>query len=620
MSGITPGAVVPMTEVDRAKLADYLAYEITDSLAEHNELEDRLDDWQMAYDGDPKERKKTFPWPGASNVVIPIIGMTCDAIVARFINTLFGMTPFWSARALRRETEPFAKPIENYLEWSRINEFNLYGALRPWANELTKFGWAWLKWGWEVYTVREWAFDETMGATPRDTIVRRPVLYHVCNRDIIKQVGVEDEKQAEWIAHRIRLTDNQLRLRRHDGLYVDVEKIITNKDDATRVHESLKSDRHSPTSPRERLNTVFEVCVDWPWGDDDYPEQMLVTFHLPTKTVMRAVFNPYGHRMYEKTSFILREGKYEGLGIARRLWHLQEEITTIHRQRVDNGTVANTRFYVGKRGMIKDGTMVWPGRVLTVQDPEKDLKAFQLGDVYPSMHQLEMAALAYAERASGVSDYQMGRESSIAGSRATATGTLAVIQEGNRRFDLNVRDMREGLGRVGKRILELNQRFRPRGAAFFVQGEKEGELTEAVLSLPPEFSAAGMAIELTATTATINREIEKQGLIALMGLANQYYQTLGQAAMGLSNPQVPGELKELIVRMTQGGEYLFKRIAQTFDIKDIDRVVPSLIPDGAGGGPGAGAGPPAGGPDRAASNGRVGGGQQLLGPTANGGG
>ena len=280
---------------------------------------------------------------------------------------------------------------------------------------------------------------------------------------------------------------------------------------------------------------------------------------------------------------------------------MQAEISTIHRQQLDNGTIANTKFFLGKRNVVRTNTPIWPGRVLGVNDPDHDLKVMDLGTpgAFQAMRMLEMQALMYAERASGVSDYQLGRESNVGASRATATGTLAIIQEGNRRFDLNIRDMRDALSDVGRRLLELNQIFRPRGVVYWVQGE-EGRMTEAVLNLPPEFSASKLAVELTASTATVNRAVEKQELIALMGLTERYHQGMANIAMVLFNPQVPPQAKEYFIKASQGATMLMRRVVQAFDQKSVNDLVPALVElqgdtyAGAGGaqaeGPGAGGG------------------------------
>jgi len=603
-----PGAPVPLTEVELKKLEQYLWNQLEEGYEEHLELEARLREWNRAYDGDPRERRRTFPWPGAANIEIPVIGIAVDSIAARLLNTIYSVEPFWTVRPLRKEVDKIAKPTEHYLDWSRKVEYNLYKQTKTWCIEVIKHGWGWLKFGWEVYSVHDWVVGSNGEPEPRTYVVRRPSVYHVLNMDMITQPGVEDDLVSEWLCHRVRLTDNQLLMRKIDNLYEYVDEMIKTKEDNTRVHEMLASSKTAGYTREERLNTLYEFNVDWPFGPEGAPTAMLVTFHREIKKIVRVIFNPYGFRNYEKAKFIEREGRLEGFGVAKRLAQLQEGISTIHRQQVDNATVANTRFFLGRKGVVRPGTQIWPARFLTVNDPERDIKALQLGDIYPSMRALEVSELSYAERASGVSDYQLGRESQVAGSRATATGTLALIQEGNRRFDLNVRDLRDVLSQVGRRVLEINQRFRPRGAVYFVEGE-DGVWVEQVLSLPAEFSASKLAVELTASTATINREVEKQSLIGLLGVVTNYYQQLMQLGMLVVNPQAPPELKALGVKMAQGAKLLMDRIVQSFDVKSIDTVVPTLAAEavneqltgafgggGAGGQGGAGS-PPGGGVD-----------------------
>ena len=607
---IEPGADVEFSEGERVEFTDYVSNELDEALDEHGELEDRLDSWDELYTAEPKEKRKTFPWPGAANVEIPIISIACDSIAARLLNTIFGVEPFWTVNPLRREMEPFAKPVERWMDWSRKNEFDLYGECRKATNELIRHGWNWYKVCWELFTRRVWTPEGI-----REDVIRRPAVYHILNRDVIRQAGVEDDAQTEWVAQRFRISDNQFRLRYYNGVYKvdDVDEFLENKEDAYRVHQSLKSSDMVPQIPKEKLNTFYEIQIDWPYGpkkSSRVPTPMLATFHKPTKQFVRCIFHPYPWRNLKKVKFIEREGRAEGYGISKRLEHIQKEISTIHRQQVDNGTIANTKFFLGKRNVVRTNTPIWPGRVLGVNDPSTDLKVFDLGTpgAFAAMRALELQALMYAERASGVSDYQLGRESPVAGSRATATGTLAIIQEGNRRFDLNIRDLRYGLSAIGGMVLEVNQIFRPKGATFWVQGE-EGQLTEVVLSLPPEFSASKLAVELTASTATINKATEKQELIAFMGLTERYHQAMTQMGLMLFNPQIPPPVKEYFAKAAMSSSMLMRRIAQTFDFKNVSELVPALLEEDAlnvnpgGVGPGQGA-PPFGGNNGASPYGR----------------
>ena len=581
-TGVIPGAPVALTPKDRQWLPQFLSSEVEEALHVHELKLEWIDESNRLYLGDPITARKTFPWDGAANLVIPLVGITVDSIVARIINTIFAVQPFWSAQALIKDLEPVVHPLQDFMEWSRVNELDMYAEVRSWIVEVVKHGWAYLKIYWETFTQRTFAISKG-AARPVDKVIRRPQVQHVLLADIICQSGVEDELyQAEWVAHRIRLTDGQLRWRKHDKVYDEVDKILANKAQMTPMEEKVLQNEleEKAPKPRDKLNTLYEVYADLPLGGSDLPVPVMITYHHETKTIARCVYNPdiTGERPFKKGKFIDREGRRDGIGISRQLALLQEEISTLHNQQVDNATLANTRFFVGRRGVVRNGTRVWPGRFLTVPDPARDIITLQMADVYPSMRQLETSCLAYAERRSGVADYQLGRESNVLGNRATATGTLALIQEGNRRFDLNVRDVRECLGQVGKKLLLLNAQFRPSGMAYFVKGQ-DGQLVENVFNLPDEFVADGIGMELTASTATINREIEKQGLLAMMGTLTQYYQQLLQISGVAMNPQTPPPVQQMALQMADGARYLMAMIVQTYEIRAVDTLLPPSLAD-----------------------------------------
>jgi hypothetical protein len=630
-SGVIPGAPVALTERDKQWLPSYLNSEIEEALQAHEVKLSWIDESNRLYMGDPANVRKTFPWDGAANLVIPLVGITVDSIVARIMNTIFAVQPFWSAEALIKDLEPVVNPLQDFMEWSRVNETGMYTQTRSWVVEVVKHGWAYLKVYWESYTQRSFVVSNG-AARPKDIIVRRPRVQHVLLADIICQAGIEDElNQAEWLAHRVRLTDGQLRWRQHDKVYDNVDKILETKDQPTPMEEKVLENEFEVQASRskDKLNTLYEIYGDLPLGGSRLPVPVMITYHHPTKTIARCVYNPdiTGERPFKKGKFIDREGKRDGVGISRQLSLLQEEISTLHNQQVDNATLANTRFFIGRRGVVRNGTRVWPGRFLTVPDPSRDIITLPMADIYPSMRTLETSCLAYAERRSGVADYQLGRESNVMGNRATATGTLALIQEGNRRFDLNVRDVRDCLGAVGKKLLLLNCQFRPKGMAYFVKGS-DGKLVEQVLDLPEEFIADGIGMELTASTATINREIEKQGLLSMMGTLTQYYQQILQMSSIAMSQDTPPPVKQMVAEMADGARYLMKMIVQTFEIRAVDTLLPPSLSEqlesanaaaqqqgGPGGGPQQGPnGPGVGAPVGAPPGGPAGG------PPTNGGG
>jgi hypothetical protein len=393
----------------------------------------------------------------------------------------------------------------------------------------------------------------------------------------MRQVGIDDEAEAEWIGQRIQLSDVELRRRGYEKVYEDVDKVIDAKDDdipdyrinGVRVDQPYKN----------KLNTFYEIWIDFNLDKRaGVPVSLVVSYHRPTKTIMRAMYNPsmYGVRPYYKTTFIeLRGKKGRGFGIADQIKHMQAELSTIHNQQLDNATIANTRWFLGRKGAVKADTRIWPGRFLTVPNPEGDVKAMQLGEVYNSMRELEVSVMSYAERRSGVSDYSLGRESSVLGDRATATGTLAIIQEGNRRFDLNVRDVRETYGKVGRHVFMLNNQYRPKGLSYILQGEA-GEYTEMAFDLPEEMVAHKLGFELTASSATINKGVEQAGLQQLLGVLMQNMQAGQQAILLLGNPNIPAEAKEFTAKYMAGINQIVRRLTASYGEKDSTYLVPEL--------------------------------------------
>jgi hypothetical protein len=84
-------------------------------------------------------------------------------------------------------------------------------------------------------------------------------------------------------------------------------------------------------------------------------------------------------------------------------------------------------------------------------------------------------------------------------------------------------------------------------------------------------------MELTASTATINREIQKQGLMAMMGTLTQYYQQILQIAGVAMNPQTPPPVQKLALEMADGARYLMQMIVQTYEIRAVDTLLPQGI-------------------------------------------
>src|SRR4029077_12085181 len=154
-------------------LPTYLENEINEALLAHEPKIEWIEPSNRPHLRDPPPRHTTFPWDGAANLVVPLVGITVDSIVARIINTIFAVQPFWSAGALIKDLEPVVHPLQDFMEWSRVNELDMYAQTRSWIVEVVKHGWGYLKVYWNSCTQRTSRINQN-AARPVDAIVRKP--------------------------------------------------------------------------------------------------------------------------------------------------------------------------------------------------------------------------------------------------------------------------------------------------------------------------------------------------------------------------------------------------------------------------------------------------------------
>jgi hypothetical protein len=213
------------------------------------------------------------------------------------------------------------------------------------------------------------------------------------------------------------------------------------------------------------------------------------------------------------------------------------------------------------------------------------------------------------ERRTGISDIQLGNMQELPG-RTPATTMLSLLQEGNRRPDLTIKMMREGLSNVGLRVVQLLQQYtgspvdvggkRLLGLMVQALGMPEGAFAAQKLATPFEDAALGLGVSLTATSGSANKEVEKQNYVALLQLAGQltpqFIQLIQAAQQAVGTP-----VGQVALQSALGLQELYKRLLEQYDIKNIADVAPDIEADtqslqaGANGGP-QGAGGPAGAP------------------------
>jgi len=176
------------------------------------------------------------------------------------------------------------------------------------------------------------------------------------------------------------------------------------------------------------------------------------------------------------------------------------------------------------------------------------------------------------------------RQGNISGlpSRTPAASTMSVLNEGKARQNEIIASMRDPLGEVGLKVLQLCSQYNAedpqRWAAYFIStlGETDAQHVLEILDSPVDRIGSYYGILPTATSASANKEAEKQSFVAVVQLISQIYPQLVQTAMLIEQaPQGSIASASALAAYTAGVE-LLKRLLERFDIQNPEMYVPNL--------------------------------------------
>jgi hypothetical protein len=606
----------------RKKIESHFTDEISSSLIDRQGFHQKCAKWRKNFEGEPDREIKNFPWEKASNLIVPIQAITANAFVANQYNSMFQVPPFWTVKPKNSQWADHASPTQNCLEHYQKEEMKLSIATVPWMYDKCNIGTGIAKQIWVSERIRDKQYSDSGDIITTEYLDDGPRFIIIAIEDFLFAThSIQDIQLCPWVAHRFRITWDRIRSRSRkveetgQPIYINTEelesKFVTRGTERIEKAEDIEK---VTRTIRERVfgkeHELFEVWGDYDFDEDGITEKVCFTFHNASEdggvdlTLVRPILNPWMHRLrpFLVDQCFPRPHRILGIGYGQRLERLQEGLTTTANQAIDNWSVANARCITYKKGLgIKTPFKIWPGRAFAVNE-HTDISAFQLGDIYDSGQLIINFLKDISERITGVSDYWLGKESSTVGSSATATSTLALMQQGNKLFDFLMRSSRNTLNESAYMLYMNLKQMKPTGAVYSVLGEQEGQFVEETWMAREGDVRKCLEFDLTSSSAYSNRMVERQSWIEYFQLVLGYYEKIFDASGVFFAPEAPLELKMVIAEMIMSAHLIMKRISQQWDIKDIDRILydPQMLISmefakmGLGGGQG-GEGPNAGG-------------------------
>ena len=210
------------------------------------------------------------------------------------------------------------------------------------------------------------------------------------------------------------------------------------------------------------------------------------------------------------------------------------------------------------------GEPIFPGKMWFLDDPIRDIKEFKLSEIYPSSYANEDAIIRYWEKRTGANEVVLGIPQE--GTPGTATSDLTRLAEGNKRFDLAMKNIKRWLSLIGVDVITNMQLFGNQQVHWSILGE-DGIWVENVLNMPSVLVRKGALIDLSVTDSVSNRQVEQQTWMSLFQVVTNYYDRVLQLAQ-LLGPEVFGQIAQ---RAIISGDEVLKRLLETFNVPDSDR-------------------------------------------------
>lgn len=572
------------------RLVRYLDNEIFLMWQERNILVQDWIQWQKDYWAKPVQKVKNFPFRKAANIVIPMTAIAVEAIFARLLTTLFSIKPFYSVRPRLKEWIEAAPDIESWLQ-SEVEDYNsldMDNFARESLLELIKLGTGVGKSGYER-DIRKVNVDVPGGGSIPKWIERRngATLKYVPLANFLMRLHETDPQTASICGEEHNdVTWTQLKRHALSGrmLPAAVEKIKhwwtqnnSAESSASTVDEARRLNEGDGPSWRE-VFSFKELWLSFDVDGDGVDEEIVVDFHKESQTILAIRYNWYSdaHRPYRIGVYIPVEGRWTGIGVGKQNEQFQALITTIHRQRLDAGTLANMGMLALKKtsGYGPDEP-IWPGKMWFVDNPATDIREFSMSNLQ------HFAQLSNEDSARNYADKRTGANEIILGTPSRKTPPAAAsdrlkLAEGNKKFDMVLKNVRRWYGLLGHDVLANYQQFGDRDRSWLVLGEG-GKWVEKFLQMPQGDIRRGAVVELTVTDSITNKEVEQLKWMQLFGVLSSHYDKVleraGQVAGLLGDPQVFLMFSDMALRSSNAA---MRRLFQAFGEPDIDAFLLNL--------------------------------------------
>jgi hypothetical protein len=583
--------MIELSEEQEREIKDYVCEEVRLAEEERDEKMKMWQKWRRQREARPEHEVKTYPFrSGSSNVAVPLSAVNATTTFGHLISTFNTKRPFWTITALRddevdRELAEVGTKYMQILAKSK-HDVNLPKVRRVILYEDGTMGLCPVKVPW---TERKWHFkytdesgeDVVVDATMHDG----PELIPVPLEDFLYREAYQDIQTAPWLAHVVHKPWHIIKNEGEQGLYENVDEI---KEHARMFpHEYEEADDRRRGAERE-ISPMYDVHEVWMFYDVDEDgqfEDIVVTMHVKSKTILGVKYNELGWRPFEPFIHLIRPYYIDGIGTCWMSEQMQDEVDMWHNLRNDSAKISTVPMFAVRRNAgVKPNEQAYPGKLWFVDDPKSDIVPMRSVDSYPSSLEAENMAVMYSQKATAMPDVMGGFANETIKTRDSVGLAKTRLGQSRGVFGSITEGVAESFSQVGFLVFLQLAKNRERVIENEVKAKRltEDEIRklDRLLSIKFEDIPVRMGFSVKTTDIEKTFETKRQNYLTLSQLYTQYLEKISPVAMQLFSPesqqmrQQAPEMYDYLVQVFKGSSRFMEKIMEFFGEEDTEEYLP----------------------------------------------
>lgn len=552
---------------------------------------DTLKKYARLYKGTPRPETKSTPWPNAANNVIQVIATQCDTLLSR-VMAIYMTDPLWPVKLLGELDEgvdgvELKDIVEGFMGDAALDSsaLDMYRVEQSWFSSVNRYGTGVIKVPYQ-YTVEQQLINmdgvDSPGYKPefKDwTKYDGPRPENVPLNRFVTNLNYSRLSDSPFKFEICPLSKYQLQERVALGLYSQekVNKILGHIDlEGEELQKYIEETQGITDSTVDDVSAgaLYHIVEVWfNYWHNDQKFSLVAHCHPLSKTNILAFYNYYPDNMciYEDAKLAYDDDQYLGYGLAEMLKGYQDEISTSHNQKIDAGTLNNTTaFRINKNSKLRSILTFYPG--IMIPADKEEVERLDTSNAYANDTSMETLTYGYAKERSGIDPAISGAGGGIVNPKRgnySAGATFAVMQASNNRTSLRTSDCRNAHTRAGEKISKIY--------AYFGIGNKIGAYGQDAAKIKKAFElikAHRMGILLRPSSASINKEIEKQNDILLSQHLERLYAGDAQIMQLLVTAGMPPDLRDYYIAVLKAKNAFMKHLLRNFGRDDVNALIP----------------------------------------------